>query len=145
MLRLNRDRSSWLLALFLLLGVLAPSGSVLWFMNDAVRSQGESARGSPRLIGCSFGSCATGRTTGGERAPALDESAPGGFQAALKAANADSAILLDARGVAIYPSLPAAPVPDPTLGRADWAQAESLERAPNRLADAAADWERLAR
>lgn len=44
MFHLNRDRSSWLLGLFLVLGVLAPSGAVLWFMNDAARSQAASAR-----------------------------------------------------------------------------------------------------
>ena len=34
------------MALFLLLGVLLPTACVLWFMNEAARSQAESARQS---------------------------------------------------------------------------------------------------
>lgn len=40
------DRSSWLVPLFLILGVLLPAGCVLWFMNDAATSQAAAARRS---------------------------------------------------------------------------------------------------
>ena len=139
MLRLNRDRSSWQLALFLLLAVLAPSGSVLWFMNDAVReadpkphrqSVTQAYREQLRLLRDHVDDWWKAR------AVALDVSAQD-FPAALKAAGADSAILLDAKGSAIYPTLPAAAATDSTLGRGDWAHAESLERTPQRLNDAA--------
>jgi signal transduction histidine kinase len=40
------DRSNWLVALFLILGVLLPTGCVLWFMNDAATSQAAAARQS---------------------------------------------------------------------------------------------------
>jgi len=147
MLRLNRDRSSWLLALFLLLGVLAPSGSVLWFMNDAARSQAESAR--QRVTEAYREQLRLLRERVDEwwkaRAAALDAAAPSGFPPAVRAASADSALLLDARGAAMYPSRPAGPAADPTLGRSDWDEARSLERAPRSLLAAAAEWERLAK
>jgi signal transduction histidine kinase len=38
------DRSNWLVPLFLILGVLLPTGCVLWFMNDAATSQAAAAR-----------------------------------------------------------------------------------------------------
>ncbi len=40
------DRSNWLAPLFLILGVLLPTGCVLWFMNDAATSQASAARQS---------------------------------------------------------------------------------------------------
>jgi signal transduction histidine kinase len=40
------DRSTWLVPLFLILGVLLPTGCVLWFMNDAATSQAATARQS---------------------------------------------------------------------------------------------------
>jgi signal transduction histidine kinase len=40
------DRSNWLVSLFLILGVLLPTGCVLWFMNDAATSQAAAARQS---------------------------------------------------------------------------------------------------
>ena len=40
----GHDRTAWLVLLFLLLGVLAPTACVLWFMNEAVKSQATAAR-----------------------------------------------------------------------------------------------------
>ena len=40
----SRDSSRWLVLLCLLLGVLAPTACVLWFMNDALTSQKELTR-----------------------------------------------------------------------------------------------------
>src|SRR5712691_10312837 len=42
----SHDRSTWLVLLFLLVGVAAPTACVLWFMNAAAASQAESARQS---------------------------------------------------------------------------------------------------
>ena len=41
---MGRDRSTWLVFLFLLAGVAAPAVCVLWFMNAAASSQAASAR-----------------------------------------------------------------------------------------------------
>lgn len=43
---MSLDRSNWLVPLFLILGVLLPTGCVLWFMNDAATSQAAAARQS---------------------------------------------------------------------------------------------------
>ena len=43
---MHPDRSNWLVPLFLILGVLLPTGCVLWFMNDAATSQAAAARQS---------------------------------------------------------------------------------------------------
>src|SRR5580658_1660283 len=42
----GRDRSAWLALVFLLLGVVAPTACVLWFMNEAARAQAEAAKQS---------------------------------------------------------------------------------------------------
>ena len=39
-----RDRSTLLLVVFIVMGVLAPGAAVVWFMNAAARSQSEAAR-----------------------------------------------------------------------------------------------------
>ncbi|MGD0362504.1 MAG: HAMP domain-containing sensor histidine kinase [Bryobacteraceae bacterium] len=145
MFRLHRDRSSWLLALFLLLGVLAPSGAVLWFMNDAARSQAESARQRVTEAYREQLRLLRDRADDGwkSRAAALDRSATSGFAGAVKGANADSVILLDARGRAVYPAPPVTLLPDPAMDRAEWDRAQSLELRHD-LVRAAAAWERLA-
>ncbi len=142
------DRSSWLLALFLLLGVLAPSGAVLWFMNDAARSQAESAR--QRVTEAYRGQLGLLRERGDQwwktRVAALDGSVGAsrtGFLAAIKAAGADAVILLDERGSPAYPALPPAPAPIPPLKHSDWLQAELKERGQH-LAEAAAVWQGMA-
>jgi signal transduction histidine kinase len=144
---LNRDRSSWLLALFLMLGVLAPSGSVLWFMNDAARSQAESAR--QRVAEAYRGQLGMLRERVDAwwraRTAALDGSAagPSGFLAALKAAGADAVVLFDDRGSPAYPSLPLEPALGPAPESPNWREAESAERS-QRLAEAAEMWLGLA-
>ena len=131
MRRINWDRGAWLLALLLLLGVLAPSGSVLWFMNDAARSQAETARR---------------RVTEAYRAQLgmLRERADGWWRArALDAAGADAVVLLDERGAPVYPSATLDSAPDKALESPAWRQAESKERS-GRLAEAADIWQGLA-
>src|SRR5436190_9998519 len=42
----DHDRGLWFVLLFLLVGVAAPTGCVLWFMNQAAESQAQAARQS---------------------------------------------------------------------------------------------------
>jgi len=144
MLRLNQDRSSYLLALFFLLGVLVPSGSVLWFMNDAATSQAEAAR--QRVTEAYRGQLRLLRGRVDEwwksRSAALDHAAR--FDQALHAMNADAVILLDEHGSLVYPTPPLYAASDTTSERADWQQAEARER-EKKLDEAAALWEKLAR
>jgi signal transduction histidine kinase len=148
MRRMNWDRGAWLLALFLLLGVLAPSGSVLWFMNDAARSQAETAR--QRVTEAYRGQLGMLRERADgwwrARAAALDGLAaagPSGFPRALDAAGADAVVWLDERGTPIYPSVPLDPAPDKALESPAWRQAESRESGGH-LEEAAGIWQRLA-
>src|SRR5208283_2116347 len=148
MASLHWDRSSWLLALFLLVGVLAPSGSVLWFMNDAARSQAESA--SQKVAEAYRGQLGMLRervdTWWRERASALDGLAGAGpsvFPASLGASGADALVWLDERGSPVYPSLPGEPAPDRAPDTTAWREAESSERS-GRLAEAAAQWGEIA-
>jgi len=61
----------------------------------------------------------------------------------MNAAGADAVVLLDDRGMPVYPSLPPAPRPHPTADRPEWRTVESTERA-GRFTEAAAIWEGLA-
>ena len=142
MVGLRQDRSSWLLALFLLVAVLLPSGSVLWFMNEAARSQAESARqrvseayrGQLRLQRDRVDDAWTARSA------ALDGAV--GFLPALDASGADSVILLDPHGLPLYPSLPPTPPTDPALNQPGWQRALALEGSGQSL-EAAGLWEAL--
>src|SRR4051812_34800644 len=40
----GHDRSTWLVLLFLIVGVAAPAACVVWFMNEAAESQAASAK-----------------------------------------------------------------------------------------------------
>jgi signal transduction histidine kinase len=136
-------RSSWLVPLFLLFGVLAPTGCVLWFMNAAARSQGAAARqsvtdayrGQLRLLRDRADQFWLGR------AAALDALAAGSepvaFQRIVQQGLADSAVLSH------YPS-PARESPDDPPGGPEWQGASELERMPGRLADAAERFGRIA-
>jgi signal transduction histidine kinase len=139
-----RDRSAWVLLLFAVMGVLAPTAAVLWFMNASARSQEESARQS--VAEAYRGQLRLLRDRADAwwqaRAGALDAAA--GFPAVLQAGGADSAILLDRQGAPVYPAPLGLPAPDPTLDRPDWEHAQTLEHWRGRSAEAAAAWKRLA-
>src|SRR5579871_3594502 len=45
-LRIDSTRGAWLALAFLALGVVVPTVSILWFMNEAARAQSEAARQS---------------------------------------------------------------------------------------------------
>lgn len=114
-----RDRTAWLLLLFVVLGVLAPAAAVVWFMNAAARSQAEIARqhvadawrGQLRQI--------RDRVDAGwkSRVAALDGAA--NLPAALAASGAVAVVSLEAA--------PAEPF-DETLARSDWFAVRLLER-----------------
>jgi signal transduction histidine kinase len=145
--KLGQDRSLWVLALFVLVGVLLPTGCVLWFMNVAVRSQAESARrsvaeayhGQLRMVRDSVGAFWRARA-----AAILHPSGdwkPSDFSRVLAASRADSVILLDKTGAAVHRL--AAPGSDPTLGLTAWNHPLSLERS-RQFAAAATEYSRLA-
>jgi len=142
MFRLRQDRSTLLLAIFLLVAVLAPSGAVLWFMNETARGESDAAR--QRVTEAYRGQLRLLRDRVTEwwrsRRAALD-GAPS-FLPALKASGADSVVLLDERARPSYPSLPAPPARFQLINGA-MLQAETAEQL-KRFAEAEAAWRKMA-
>jgi signal transduction histidine kinase len=138
------DGSTWLLLLFVVMGVLAPGAAVVWFMNAAARNEGvaagqsvaEAYRGQLRLLRDQVDEWWT------HRAASLDGSADP--KAALAAGAADAVLLLDRKGALVYPPPAPGPLPDPTLMRPSWATAQALEQRRDRPAEAAAAYAVLA-
>jgi signal transduction histidine kinase len=145
-----RDRTAWLLPAFLLLGVLAPTGAVLWFMNEAARTQAEASRqnvreayrGQLRLLRDRLEQFWKARAAALEEAWA--DGAPSAFPKTLQVGGADSAILLAASGAARYPSFPRVREAESRDGHGGWTAAESLESARSSQAQAAAAYGELA-
>ena len=142
MFHLRPDRSSLLLAVFLLVAVLAPSGAVLWFMNEAARSESEAARqrvteayrGQLRLL--------RDRVTEWWRGRAAVLAGAPTFPDALKASGADSVVLLDQHARPAYPSFPA-PLAGLSPITESWLQAETAEQ-QSRFTEAEAAWRKVA-
>ncbi len=142
-------RAAGLLLLFLLLGVLIPCGCVLWFMNEAARSQSDSARRSVMeayrsqlwFIRDRLETYWTDRAA--SLLPARSASAPAEFHRIATGHLADSTIMLDATGRVLYPAPAAPPAADPTANRPEWIAAEAMESRHDPLAAAA--YERLAK
>ncbi len=145
----GQDRSTWLVLLFLLLGVVAPTACVLWFMNDAATSQAESARqsvteayrGQLRLIRDRVDSYWETRAT------ALAEQAgtPEDFSRMVKGGLADSLVYLHADGSPAYPSTAQAPSADPAADRTDWRIAQTLEEREHNIPGAIGAYAGIAR
>lgn len=143
---LGRDGSTWLMPLFLVLGVLVPTACVLWFMNEAASIQADAARrsvaeacgGQLRLVRDRLDSAWR------DRAEALQDepgrSAEASFRRALTRSGADAVVLLDSKGAPRYPSWPpVTPVQQPDAGlAAEWHRARVRESTAGRLSDAAA-------
>jgi signal transduction histidine kinase len=145
------DRSSWTAPLLLLAAVLAPSGCVLWYMNEAVQGQRDAAR--RRLTEAWRGQLALVRDRldayWEKRATELDAAAAGThasplFARLVREGASDSAIVLNRDGSLAYPTLPAPPPPERQIVDPAWTEARSLENAPNGMARAASLWGRIA-
>ncbi len=137
------NRASWLIPLFLLFGIFAPTACVLWFMNAAARSQGAAARQS--VTDAWRGQLRSLRDRADsfwlDRAAAIGAAATGSdaqtFRRIVQQGLADSVVLpyypLPARET--FPTIPAHP---------DWRSASGLEHTPGKLRDAAAQYGRIA-
>jgi signal transduction histidine kinase len=131
------DRSNWLVPLFLILGVLLPTGCVLWFMNDAATSQAAAARQSVteayrnQLPLLRDRVEAYWQTRAADLGSQAGMGTPADFAHAVKSGLADSIIYLGANGVPVYPLPAPAFHPDPqsrTELRAAQAQIQDLVR-----------------
>ena len=151
----SRDSSRWLVLLCLLVGVLAPTACVLWFMNDALTNQKELTK---RRVEQAFQSDLAAqqklfaerfRALWKDRVAALDRQAadlpaPRVFEASISNGDADSVIVLTREGTPAYP----APLPPPASEsgepRADWADARRVEASPATLEEAVSAYARIA-
>jgi len=109
---LRIERSSMLGLLFLVVGILLPTASVLWFMNEAMTAQLAAARqeiteayhGQLRLIGESIAD--RWRTRAERLAVAPNESPAAAFARLVRAGAADAVIVVDETGAPAYPRRP---------------------------------------
>jgi signal transduction histidine kinase len=130
----GRDSERWLVPLFLLIGVLAPTACVLWFMNIAVDNQREASqrklaeayRGQLTLLRDRMDSYWEKRAVDLER-ESHDGAAPAVFARLVEQGLADSAVCLGRDGAPAYPILRISTAPDSTFKQADWMAARSLE------------------
>jgi signal transduction histidine kinase len=114
------DRTTWLVLLCLLLGVLAPTACVLWFMNEAAKSQATAARqevtdayrNELRVVRDQVESYWESRVA------ALRCESPADFQRIVKSGLADSLVFLGQN--APRPRVPSAENPQ-------WSRAQTLE------------------
>jgi signal transduction histidine kinase len=137
------SRSVWLVPLFLIFGVLAPAGCVVWFMNTAVRSETDASGQSVKEAYRSNLQLLRDRADSfwRDRAAAIGAAARGpepvAFQRIVTQGLADSVILPH------YPAIGwngnVAPQP-----QGAWERAAELERNSARLTQAAAAYARLA-
>ncbi len=145
--KLGQDRSLWVLTLFLFVGVLLPTGCVLWFMNAAAGSQAETARqsvaeayrGQLRLVRDSLDGLWRARANAVP--PPSGGWNPSDFPRVLDASGADSVILLDKTGASVrWPG--GAPVLFSPNENAGWDHALFLER-QRQFTEAAAEFGKL--
>jgi signal transduction histidine kinase len=140
----GQDRSAWLALLFLVLGVIAPTGCVLWFMHVAARGQADAARqsvaeayrGQLRFLRDKVDAYWE------KRASVLQQSAGKGgaadFARSVKAGLADSFIFPK------YPAPTIAAMTDPAGDRPEWRAARASEERRNRQ-DAIRAWAAIAK
>ena len=123
-------RTEWPV-LLLLAAVLLPTAFVLWLMNEAIANQrflvrqklGESYRSQLSLVRDHLDA------EWAAKASALDATEADGaaFSRIVSSGLADSAIILDSSGAAVYPAPVRAPSIDPTLTDPAWTSARRLE------------------
>jgi signal transduction histidine kinase len=145
---MNHERTTWLVVLFLLVGVLVPASSVVWFINESVQRETEAAhqtltaayREQLRLI--------RGRIDAfwSDRARVLGEQARLGgaaaFQRIIASDLADSVVIVDDYGVPEYPAAPLVTANE-EVQRPDWQAAHALETT-GRWREAAESYAQLA-
>ena len=132
---ISHDRTTWLVLLCLLLGVIAPTACVLWFMNQAAKSQATAARqevtdayrNELRIVRDQV------ETYWETRAASLRGESPRDFERIVTSRLADSLVL---EKTTPHPSVPAAESPQ-------WTRAQTLEDRHD-LAGAAAAYGRMA-
>lgn len=132
---IGHDRTTWLVLLCLLLGVIAPTACVLWFMNQAAKTEATAARqeiteayrNELRIVRDQV------ETYWENRAAALHADSPRDFQRIVTSHLADSVVL---EKTTPRPSVPAAENPE-------WTRAQTLEDRHD-LTGAAAAYARLA-
>lgn len=132
---ISHDRTTWLVLLCLLLGVIAPTACVLWFMNQAAKSQATAARqevtdayrNELRIVRDQV------ETYWETRAASLRGESPRDFERIVTSRLADSLVL---EKTTPHPSVPAAESPQ-------WTRAQTLEDRHD-LAGAGAAYGRMA-
>jgi signal transduction histidine kinase len=132
------DTGRWLAIICLLLGVLAPTAAVLWFMNDSLATQRELSRreldsvyqsevaAQSKLFNERSATYWKDRMAAIERQLA-DRPAAAAFALAVKSGQADAAIVLGQDGRAAYPAPATTPAADSTEHRLEWTEARRLE------------------
>jgi signal transduction histidine kinase len=139
-----------MVVVFLLLGVLVPTASVLWFINASARSEAAAARqtvtdayrGQLRLV--------RGRIDSywNERAALLAQKGasgrPSDFKRIVVDRLADSVVVVDDRGSPVYPAEDRALWIEPDPAPPEWQAAQMIESSPGRWSEAAAAYSRLA-
>ena len=134
---MRREPTAWLIVVLLVVGVLVPTSTVVWLINESVQRETGAAqqtllaayREQLRLI--------RGRIDGfwSERARILTQYAVTdavGFQRIVAAGLADSVVIVDNQGVAVYPRTGTlTPVPDSADLRARTAQSVIRDRLKN--------------
>ncbi len=132
----NLQQGTWLLLLFLLVGIVCPTACLLWFMNDAAESQSiaarqevlEAYRGQLRLVRDQVNSYWQSEA---EKLDTPGRSTPEDFARLVKSGAANSVIILRDDGSPLYPTAPSTPISDPFVDRSDWRQAQGLEEKHN--------------
>jgi signal transduction histidine kinase len=130
---MSHERTTWLMALFLLAGVLVPTASVVWFINESVQRETAAAHQTVTAAYQEQLRLIRGRIDGfwSDRAHTLEQFARAGgaaaFQRIVLAGAADSAIVVDDRGVPVYPASFVAIANDEELQPPDAAAARTAQ------------------
>ena len=149
---LGRDRGSWLALLCILVGVLVPTAGVLWFMNEAMKSQRDAAR--ERLTAAYRAQLAlvSDRLSSSweKRAAQLDQRAlagpaPAAFESIVREQLADAVVIFDRSGQLAYPAPEPTPQAEPIEHRDRWQNARALEGTAGKLPQAAEAYAGIAR
>jgi signal transduction histidine kinase len=129
----GQDRGTWLALLFVVVGVLAPTACVIWFMNAAAQGQAEAAKQT--IARAYHGQLVFVRDSIEQswqrRAAALEQSAglgrPADFARNIQAGVADSLIYRNPDGSVSYPTLTTNALSEPPGTQADSTAARAAQ------------------